>query len=322
MEKARSIAFTEHHAWVGQNLVGMELLDIRNPSLPRRIKKFKPEEIQPLDIRVLDDDVLVIADRFRGLVLWDVSTPRTPVPLGSVKLPGIATSVDVTKVRGKRIAAVACGGEGMASVDITDPRRPVLLGLFQTRIDYSRRLVLDGNVAYLADHFDGGLKVLDLKNPSSPKPFFQVSIRGFCESVSRRGSLLAVGYRNYGFRLFEISSLSGEANRDKQTTPVLRLQCNSVRTRSEVRDLLPIGDNLLLVANDVNGLELYDVSNRKFPLLLDEYEFGNAATAAQSVKTHSGHIYVPSWDGGLYILRIVKESGFDDDDDSNTHEGP
>ena len=304
-EKARSIAFSGRFAWLGQNLAGAELLDVTSPEHPKRIRTFAPEEMQPLDLKVVDGNLLVVADRFRGLVLWDIKRPAKAVKLGSVEVNGIATHVDVTMVGGRRIAAVACGGEGMMTADITDPANPVRLGHFRTRVDYSRRLALDGNIAYLADHVDGGLKVLDIAKPAEPQPFFQVALRGFCESVTRRDDLLAVGYRNYGIRLFELKRMPPDCARDEQTTPALRLLCNVMRGRSEVRDVLLLDHDLMVAANDVTGLELYDVHNRELPVLLDEYEFRNESTSAQSVQEHNGYLYVPSWDGGLYILKVA-----------------
>jgi hypothetical protein len=63
----------------------------------------------------------------------------------------------------------------------------------------------------------------------------------------------------------------------------------------------------LLVANDKTGVELYDIRNRKLPVLIDEFEYSKEETAAQSVYQHEGYIYVPSWDGGLYIFELTGE---------------
>jgi hypothetical protein len=307
MQKARSIAFSGHYAWVGENLLGAEVLDVRVPANPRRIQRIAPEKLAPLDLKFVSRDQLITADRFRGLVIWDTRDTDSPTELSVLKLPGIATHVDIAQIGSSRIAAVACAGEGVATVNVTDPARPKLIGQFTTRVDYSRRITLDGNIAYLADHFDGGLKVLDIRETTAPQAFFQVRMRGFCESVSCRGDLLAVGYRNYGVRLFRIArQYDGSSKaRDRQTTPSLQYLCNVVRTRSEVRDLQLLPNNLLVVANDIGGLELYDLRNPQLPLLLDEHEFDAPNTAAQSVQEHDGYIYVPSWDGGLYVFKIT-----------------
>jgi hypothetical protein len=174
-------------------------------------------------------------------------------------------------------------------------------------VDFSRRIATDGNVAFLADNFDGGLKVINLRDPSNLQPFFQINIRGFCESVVRRGNLLAAGYRNYGVRLFRIDRDEKADGLDHQTTPSVRLLCTLSRSRTRVRDILPLANQLLVAANDTAGIELYDVHHPQQPVLLDDFEFDDPETAAQSLHFYDGHLYVPSWDGGLYILQIARE---------------
>ncbi len=300
LEKARKVAFHQDRVYVGQNLLGMTVLDASDAAHPRIIRRFTPEESQPLSIKAVEPDLLVVADRFRGLVLWDLSNPDKPTTYSELSLPGIATDVDVTNIAGQRIAAVACGGEGLVTVDLTDPTSPTLLGKFATRIDYARRILLHGATAFLADHFDGGLKLIDLSDPTSLRPWYQVRIRGFCEHASLRGDLLSVSYRNYGLRLFRLHTQVA----DDTTTPQLTLLGSTARSRSRVRTTALLSKERLLVANDEAGDELYDVADPSLPCLVDEYWFSSPQESAQSCAEHNGLIYVPCWDGGLNVFRV------------------
>lgn len=308
MEKARSIVFRGDTAYVAQNLDGMTQLDISNPRKPRVTRRFAPEELQPVDLEMIENRYLVVADRFRGLVVWDVRRADRPTSISQITVPGIATHVDVGMVGKRRIAAVACAGEGLVLVDTTRLHAPKVAGQFKMRVDFSRRVQLDGNIAYLADHFDGGLKVINIANPESPEPVFQLTLRGFCESVAVQDDLLLVNYRRYGMRFFHIQR-HGDA-RDEQTTPDLKLLSTVVQGRSQVRGMWPLPDGNLLVANDMMGMQLYNAENPAFPVLQDEVFFSKPEDAAQSCAEHDGYVYVPSWDGGLRIFRIESpESG-------------
>lgn len=297
MEKAREVAFAGERAYVGQNFLGMTVLDISAPAKPTVLRRFSPEQSQPLGLEAVGSDLLVVADRFRGLVLWDISNPDKPTTHSELLLPGIATDVDVSTIDGKRIAGVACGGQGLMVIDITDLTSPTAVAQFNVRIDYSRRLLMHKHAVFLADNFDGGMKLINLSTPRNPQPWYQVLIGGFCEHVELKKDLLSVSYRNYGFSLFKLSL-------QKESTPSLTLFSTARRSRSRVRTTSILPNQRLVVANDEAGVELYDVANPSLPYLCDEYTFSSEAQSAQSCKFHDGYVYVPCWDGGLNVFRV------------------
>jgi len=300
MSKAREIGFTRGRAWVGRNFDGLTVVDIENPREPKVHNHFPGEVAQPLHFKIISPRLLVMADRFRGLILWDISNEDRPTTLSQLSLPGITTNLDVAEYSGRRIAAVASAGEGMTVVDITDATSPTLLSKFTTQVDFSRRVLLRENVAFLSDHFNGGLKLINLADPANPQPWFQVAMRGFVEHAILRDDLLYVNYRNYGVRLFRYTP--GE---EPTTTPTLTLLSSLVRSRSMVRTTLPLAGSRLFVANDEAGVELYDVADPTLPVLVDEYTFAEPAQSAQTCAEHEGIVYVPCWDGGLNVFRVV-----------------
>ena len=303
--KAREVVVTGNVAWVAQNLDGMTAVDISRPGKPRIVKSFGSDRIQPLGLTTIAPSHLIIADRFRGLVIWDVKHADRPTSLSCIGLPGIASHVAVGTIGKRRIAAVACAGEGLTVVDITDMKTPRVVGRFTMRIDYSRRVFLDGNLCYLADHFDGGLKVVDLSVPENPMPIFQIAMKGFCESVGLNKSLLTVGYRNYGIRYFDVQRhFRSDSAMDRQSTPTISHLCTVSRSNTRVRTMDFVPGKFLAIANDESGIELYDLADRSRPLLAAEYTFTNPSQSAQSVLFHKGLLLVPAWDGGLYIFRV------------------
>jgi hypothetical protein len=122
-----------------------------------------------------------------------------------------------------------------------------------------------------------------------------------CESVVASGSTLFVGYRGQGMRVLDFPGGMGIGTR-----PAVRSW--QVRTRSSVRDLLKI-NQLLLVANDEFGVELYDTPPHRLPRLIDEVEADGPESAAQASAIHKDTVYVASWNSGVKVFQITARKG-------------
>ena len=96
------------------------------------------------------------------LVVVDVSTPASPLQVGSVPLGGLIRGITVSDT----VALVAAGKAGLRVVDFSDATRPVEVGAVDTPGD-ARRVVLDGTTAYVADG-TGGLRIIDMSDPARP----------------------------------------------------------------------------------------------------------------------------------------------------------
>jgi hypothetical protein len=298
--KAREITFLGDHAFVSQNLEGMTLVHIADPRNPRIVRQFEPGMMQPLFAKALEPSMLLVADRFRGLGIWDVADPEAPTSVSETLLSGIATHLDIFRDGESRFAAVACGGAGLAIVDITSPTLPQIAGRATKGTDYARRVLVRNRIGFLADNFDGGMKVFDLSVPADPRPFYQVRIRGFCDSVDFRDNVLFAAYRTYGTRLFRLNDEAGVAD-DRPATPSLTHLCTLFRSNDHVRNAVPVDDDLLVVANDESGIDLYDVTNPSAPVLVDIHRTsGTAMSAAQ----YRGIVYVTAWDQGILVFDV------------------
>lgn len=302
---AREVALYGDWAWVAQNLQGLTLVNIRRPSRPHIVRRFAPAEVQALDVTVAGPGLLAIADRFRGLRLWDITRPTAPAELATVALPGIPNHLSVYQHEsGSRYLIASCGGSGFAVVDITSARNARLVSHYQQEIDFARRSLTAGRLGYLADHHDGGLKVFDLRNPAAPILMTGIRLSGFCESVALDGDLLYCGYRQYGTRIFRVTPDAADAS----TTPTLDLVSTVYRSQNRVRDIALPAEGLLVLADDEAGVALYDVSRPQMPHLISEYRFDRQRDGvASSLAVHRNVIYVPSWEGGLHVFEIREE---------------
>jgi hypothetical protein len=149
------------------------------------------------------------------LTAWDISNREQPVQLGVVQEPGVsyegvdaspghvfvaqhekglgiyardaanhltrvATVDGFTNAWGVRVrggtAFVADGVGGLVTVDVTDPRRPAVLGRVVTR-GQARGVALDGSIAYVAAG-SAGLVVVDVSSPTAPSVVGSARVAG------------------------------------------------------------------------------------------------------------------------------------------------
>ena len=306
MKRARSAASAGNAVFVGQVLDGMTLIDLADPSEPRVLRRFAPEEIQPLDM-VVDGQELLIADRFRGLVIWDVSSPDAPTSRSALALPGIATGITVTrKPDGRRLAAMACGGAGLQMVDVTNSTAPRLLGGFTRGIDYARESAKFSEANFLADNADGGLKLIDTTNPQTPRLVAQWNHPGFCESVQAEENNVVTAWRTGGVAVYERSR--GSKRGPQSEFPVHR-EFTLYRSRSYAHDALTLlsdrdsspKQSLIAVADGGAGVVFYDITNQQLPIKVAEIETGGDAT---SLLEHGPLLLACCWDAGLVVLKL------------------
>lgn len=298
LKNARDVAFSEDAVFVAQNFVGMTALDIRDPASPKTICSIAAEKAQPLALEMLRPGVMLEADRFRGLVVWDVSKPHNPVILGQAPVPGIATQVQGFESRGRPYAALACGAEGVVIAELNDLTRPAVVGRFNTDRDYTKDLAVSGSLLFSADNTQGGLKVIDIGRPAAPQLLLKIQMNGFCDALTVEKDLLIGNYRTRGTRLFHIDRKP--AVDDLESTPAITYLCGVFRG-SEYSRKAALLDSWMIVANDVTGVELYDLHLPAIPVLVSEYRTPDAAI---SCAVYRGFIYIPCWDAGLIVMRI------------------
>ena len=304
LPRVRSVAVMGEHAFACQILDGMTLVNLADPAAPRVARRFGPNEIQPLEIAV-DGTLLFIADRFRGLVVWDAARADGPTSLSALALPGIATGVQLKRDGARRLALVACGSGGLSVVDVSDASRPRLLGSEAKNIDYARSAAGVGSLTLLADNADGGLRVIDLARPEAPVALGAFLMSGFAESVHADDTLVASAWRTGGTRLHAVAGDAASVLRPPvllATTYRSRNRCHDARVLTAVPDgAAPADRQLMAVADDLNGVDVYDVADPALPLLVGEHHTDGAASA---LAEYRGHLLVACWDAGLVLLRI------------------
>jgi hypothetical protein len=151
---------------VADGTAGISVVNVASPLSPSVVTTI-PTGGEVLGVTV-DGARLYVADREFGLLLFDLSSPASPQPLGSLELYGAGSVV----IDGTR-AYVGAYGE-LDVVDVSNPMAPSLIGA-QGAGDSQHALLLDGDRVYLGGQ--GNIFYLfDVSDPAQPREIgFQFS---------------------------------------------------------------------------------------------------------------------------------------------------
>ena len=104
---------------------------------------------------------------FDGLRVVDVRNPASPCEVGSFLWEGMAQNVEIRPgPEGKVLAYVCDPISGLLIIDVSDPGRPTLFGIFDWWSAYDITFV--GSLAYIAALFDSFV-IVDISDPSEPQ---------------------------------------------------------------------------------------------------------------------------------------------------------
>jgi parallel beta-helix repeat protein len=151
------------------------VVDISDPAHPKGSSyRFPFHTVRNM---VVVGDILVMANEW-GLRLIDISEPLSPCEITFMNISGageegsppggpVSTGVAIAG----NVAYVASEAGGLLTIDISDPRHPTMLGVYDEPVGpkgvYFEDLVLAGNFAYVID--SNILRVVDISDPRQPK---------------------------------------------------------------------------------------------------------------------------------------------------------
>jgi len=111
--------------YVAAHQSGLYKIDVANPSNPVQKGTLLLSENSCWDVAIANSHLFVANGRF-GLSVVDISA--TPNEVAALPLPGLANHI----VLDGNVAVLSLGGGGLATVDISTPANPVLLGRAHT----------------------------------------------------------------------------------------------------------------------------------------------------------------------------------------------
>ena len=143
------------------------------------------------------DYVYICAEN--ALVIFDITNPQSPVPVGDTYTPGFAYYVHVSG----SYAYVADYDDGLRIIDVSDPANPFEAGYYDTG-GKARGVHVSGSYAYVADGY-AGLRIIDVSDPANPFEAGYYDTGGYARGVHVSGSYAYVADYYDGLRIIDVS---------------------------------------------------------------------------------------------------------------------
>jgi len=265
-----------------------------------------------LDVKI-HGDYLFVANGLEGLLVYDISTPSSPNLVYWYDSPGYAKHI---LINGTKLY-LSDGEFGVKVFDISSPSSPTLMGLISTVGDASKTDIY-GNYLIVAEA-SMGVEIFDISSSSPVRVSYISGINAL--SVKVNGNRLFVAVGTSGMRVYDISDPSSPSiiNSVSSPTPYRDIEIDSYAfvaslmgglrvldpvSFSEVSSSSTYGPaiaikkvgNIVLVMEDVAGLEIYDVSDPTSPVLQG---FVPAEGCFYDVKAYGGKIFAAAGSKGI-----------------------
>ncbi len=156
-----------NHVFLAGDGSGVLVLDISNPSQPQQIAKLAGEPDGYVRNIELFDNHLYLDYSYWTTKVYDISTPASPMHLGSFSTPFRSIFVR------DDYAIVAAGSSGIRILDVSNPSN-ISLAYSMQGAAYFDKIRVRSNYAYFSD--DYSLYFYDISNPTAP--FYSGTIGG------------------------------------------------------------------------------------------------------------------------------------------------
>jgi len=176
---AMDIVVKDDHAFVADNLGGLQVIDISDPFQPDIVSSVPSIAAQALE---LSGDRAYVASFEQGLAIVDISDPLHPHLMGQVDTPGLAMGVAAAGT----YAFVADHDEGAHIIRCANPENPVIVASFATPTSCLEVAFADG-ILYAADA-NTGIWAIDVTDPDL------VEILGVLSNRDARGVSLSEAF--------------------------------------------------------------------------------------------------------------------------------
>jgi len=274
----------------------------------------------------LSNHYAYVADSEAGLLIFDVSDPANPQPLGSCDTPGVARVIALSG----HYAYIADETGGLQIADVSNSSDPRPVGCYPasgtSHID-ARGIAVSGNYAYVAA-YQYGLLVIDISDPTSPELVGSLpTVGGGAYSVAVSGHHAYLADTGSGLEIIDVSNPYNPTWTARYTSPygayavALSANCAYLAGLSfEVIDIrdpanpqrvggcgsysawsVAVAGNYAYVADLYGGmgLQVIDISDPANPHSVG----GNSSMVnARGVAVDGPYVYVAAYGAGLHVL--------------------
>lgn len=179
------------------------------------------------------------------LIIADISNPSFPLQIGSRIFPSITGGIfGISK--DNNVLYLAAGGDGVFTVDISNPTNPIVLDSISIPNGQARDIITHANFAYVA-HGDG-LKVIDISNPANINVIATIGSGFTSIDIDTTNNLVYLGKSSGGIDAFNIAN------------PYLPIPAFSIPNSNGTGWDVKYRNNLVYLATDNLGLFIYKIT--------------------------------------------------------------
>jgi hypothetical protein len=368
-ERPSDVDIDGDHLFIANGNDGLLVVDITNPAAPIAIGSWTGVLGTAGALDVEGDLLYLSASGAQGseLIVIDVSRPATPVKLSSIQHYGephglvvagnfvfIAAGADgrlqvvevTDPVHPVLRNGVSCGdardvavvgdlayvadfGGNLRVVDITDPTAASIVSTTPVTGN-PRGITIRGHMAYVAADDDGGLQMIDVRNPITPDPCGEHPWC-FAGDVAVSGHYAYVGDVEDGVVAFDVRDADlprlmrwstpgfnvarllvdgrylyaldgyGDALRVLRIASPVTPESAASLSLSAPSYGLAIDGHYAYVAGGGDGVHVVDIGEPTAPVLLDSDDVMGSAYA---VEPMGRHLLLGTWNGGTYVYDV------------------
>lgn len=321
----------------------LRVIDIHDPDAPAGRSSYDNYLRTAEGVRVVNNRAYVFG--YAAGTILDLSVTSNPRRIGSAP---IARATDL-QVVGNIVYSVSL--YQLSLIDIADPTKTTFLGSYISSGSGSLgRVAVENNRAYVTQYSQygdsGGLRVIDISNPSSPVLLSSFNLQESAIDVQVVNNLAYVVERTdyssptawlniidvsnpvsptlvsrsnidglsriqvVGNRMY--AAASGDIKVFDVSNPSLPSLIGSYTPTGSVSSLYVAGNIAYLALSLPGRLEVVDLSNPTVPLPLGSYDAPDQSYGVQDVRVLGDLVYLADAEGGLLVLHVGNGSGLTD----------
>lgn len=240
------------------------IIDISNPSIPKKISEIKMEGFSPVAI-VRDELAYIVNMASHEFLIANISNPENSSIIGSYS-PGVDWEhfddlmIKLTLV--DNYLYILSNVLGLMIFNVQDPTNPILIGEFDTG-DYNAGMAIIEDVLFYTNA-EIGIKVLNIANRSSPYQIASLNMERGVFDLEIHEDILYVSNYFFGVIILNVS--------DPLNPRIISSLGETFDTDDPPRSRAVSGDNnFLAIAKMERGVSFVDVSDPTKPYELALY---------------------------------------------------
>ena len=270
-------------------LLVVDVSDLEHPSVLGSYSDPDEEMQNVVDVAVNTNGDIYVVDSKNGLFILKTSDFKTYEEIGRMKAQMVRIKfMSETKI------AISYGQNGVKFYNCENPDSLKYIGGY-TQVSNISDFIIDGNVMFCADNYDGIL-ILDITSEGSPSLIKTVPTSTICYSMVKKGNYIFTANSTGGILCVDISS------------PDQAYQYSSFDDSTYPVDM-GIKDNYLFVADFYNGVKSLSTSDIT---RLDMVDLKKGKDFPSALTVKDNYLYYADSTIGLGVFKINSDGSLDD----------